>query len=262
MLIIDRRESGVPELLRPFGIEVCVTELEYGDCCFAGHGQHGDAVFGCERKKLSDLVNSMRDRRLSGFQLRGMFRSYDYVYLMAEGEYRPGPNGEILEMINPSRDYWRPFYKSGNLGDRGAVSYAQLTAYLTSLELISNVVVRRTRNAHETAAQYAALWHWSNDKSWDKHTSGDAVYAPPPNVNGVSRGGRVGMQVLREPNRVEKVAAQLAGIGDTRAVAAGKRFRSVRAMVNASRAEWCEVDGVAGKGADKIMASIEEEHNV
>lgn len=262
MVILDRREpEELATLVRRCGVEVAwPVDLEYGDACWTGNGPGGrEIVFGCERKKLSDLVNSMRDRRLSGHQLRGMRGAYDVCLLINEGLWRPGGNGEIEEWgwnRHTGKQAWVPFYKSGNVGDRGAVSYQQLMSFISTLELIGGIVVRRTHSPHETAAQYAALWHWANDKKWESHHSHDVVYAPSA-VMGNGRGGRVGMAAPREPTLCERMAMQITGI-DRRAEAVAKHFGSVRAMANADPVEWAEIDGIGMVTARRAVEAIKD----
>src|SRR5580692_10605470 len=255
MLLIDRRErNSLDKEISRLGVEVETTELEFGDCSFTGNGEAGPCVVGCERKRLTDLVNSMKNRRLSGHQLRGMWTAYDYCFLFAESVFRPGPGGEIEELVG--RD-WRPAYGSGA---GSAISYRQLTSYLTSLELCGNVIVRRTGSVRETAAQMAALWHWFNDKSWSQHHAHDQVYSKVPGVKkGHGSGwaephehsrewGRGRSAVLPNgeadhPSTLWLMAAQLPGI-DRRAEKVAAYFRTVRAMANADETDWEGIDGI------------------
>src|SRR5580704_11288745 len=115
-LLIDRRESLRPagrELithLRRYDLDLSLElELEYGDATFSGSGESGDSLIGIEHKRLSDLVAGMKDHRLSGHQLRGLWRLYDYVFLFVEGCWRPGPGGEIEE-LGPNG--WHTFISS------------------------------------------------------------------------------------------------------------------------------------------------------
>ena len=100
MIVLDRREPDELETyVRALGIE-CVkgeTELEFGDAMFSGNGPDGMCLIGFERKRLSDLLTSMRDRRLSGRQMRGCWERYDFVWIVSEGIYREGTGGEIEE---------------------------------------------------------------------------------------------------------------------------------------------------------------------
>lgn len=251
------------------GIGVVVERLEYGDCMFEGSGENGSCVVGVERKRLQDLVNSMVERRLSGSQLRGMYKTYDYIFLVAEGIWRRGKGGEIEELRGRE---WRPFFSAST---KRAVMYRQLAAYLTTLELRGGVRVRRTERASDTAALYVDLWHWFNDKDWAEHRSHDQIYTA---ISLPGARGKGGMQrvVQREPGVLWKMAAQLPGL-DRKAEGVADHFQSVRNMAlagldpsirrmvdewlernrKAAIKEWMRIPGV-GKGiAETAVQCIE-----
>lgn len=269
MMLIDRRERDfLDRELRRLDLDVEVTELEYADCAFPGNGESGECMVGCERKKLSDLVNSMKDRRLSGHQLRGMRRDYDYIFLFVESVFRPGRAGELEELRG--RD-WTPHFSQR---DRRAISYAQLISYLTSLELCGNVIVRRTSSTLETAQQLAALYRWFNDKRWADHHAHDQIYSRTPDVKkGHGSGwsephshnanwgrGRVGLVngSSDHPSTLWLMAAQLPGV-DRRAESVARHFRTVRAMANAQSADWMQIEGFGAKRAGAAVRAITEE---
>ncbi len=230
MIVIDRREGKgesdklVDELTK-LGVEAVVGELEYGDAAFSGSGEFGDAMIGVERKKLSDLINSMQKHRLSGHQLRGLWEHYDYVWLVTEGLWRPGPAGEIEEYMGNG---WRAFYSRS---DRHAVAYRQLDSYLNSLSLRSRsksgepVHVKRSSTMKETAAIYASLWH-GYQKPWEDHHAHDQVYAK--DILTGRANGRVGL-VQAKPTSAWMMAAQIPGV-DRKAEMVAKHFGSVREM--------------------------------
>lgn len=263
MLILDRREDGMEKELSRFDVEVCTTELDYADLRFTGHGEHGDAIVGCERKKLGDLIGCMKDRRLSGFQLRGLWQTHDYVYLITEGYWRPGPSGEIEHMVMRQGKFtWQPYYSPS---DRYAVSYQQLSAYLNSLSLRSRSIsgeplrVIRTAHARETAAQYVALYN-GFQKPWKDHHAHDQIYTPAVQANGNRRGGLVQATVTT----CWKWAAQLPGV-DRKAEMVANHFGSCREMVLAGLdpeikrtvMEWFEANPQAAVKAWQQIKSAE-----
>jgi ERCC4-type nuclease len=180
MILDDREPTSILDKLRSHGLEVSHTRLDSADCAWSGCGPDSTSVMiGVERKKLGDLINSMKDRRLSGRQLREMWQTYDYVFLTVEGVWRPGPGGEIEELRG--RD-WVPCFSRGY--GASMISYRQVTSYLTTLEMCGGVVVRRTSSEIETAAMWASLYHWWQ-KPWADHRSHDQLYHPVtlPNKN-------------------------------------------------------------------------------
>ena len=274
IVLDDRERDGIEQELRRYDVEVSVAHLDFADCMFAGNGPEGrEVMVGCERKRLSDLVNSMKDRRLSGLQLRGMAGAYDFSFLVVEAVWRPGAHGEIEELCGHK---WLPFYRQGRPSERTAVAYRQLISYLTSLELCGNIIVRRTGNAHETAATYVALHSWFNDKEWHQHHSHDQIYTNEPmptkahgsqwgethshDTEYVSLGrGRAGV-VLENPTTCWRMAAMLPGI-DRKAEVVAAHFKTARAMVNAGEKEWMGIDfgrrrdGKRNPGIGKITAA-------
>jgi ERCC4-type nuclease len=233
MLILDDREPrDLLEELKKQDIDVCQTRLEFGDCCFEGLGPSGSCLIGIERKRLSDLISSMRDKRLSGHQLRGMRISYEYLYLFVEGVWRPGGGGGVEELRG--RDF-RPVISA-----RKPASYRQVDNFLSGQELRGGVIVRRTGSVRETATQWADLYH-NFQKSWDKHNSHDAVYAPDPNEG--RKGGRVRFNTT-EATYCFKFAAQLPGIDHVIAQRVAEHFGSFWAASNAPVKEWLKIKGV------------------
>jgi hypothetical protein len=274
MLLIDRRENnGILKLVQRLDVDAMETELEYGDCCFSGSGPSGDCTVGIERKRVDDLINSMKDRRLSGHQIRGMRKAYDFLFLFIEGIWRPGA-GDVIEVcLNGG---WRTLY---GRADRRSVSYQQVMNYLTTLELRGGVVVRRTGGPQDTAVQYVSLWKWFQ-KGWQEHTSHDQVYTNTPakghgggwaevHEHDGKGGGRVGVSAAvngnGNPSTLLRSAMQLPGI-DSRARLVEERFGTLRDMTLAGLPaalrrqvdSWYAANPGAAEGVWRQMSGIGE----
>ncbi len=244
MIVLDDRK-GSGELLRffrPFDVMVAASRLEYGDACWPGNGPTGDCLIGLERKRITDLVQSMRDRRLSGHQLPGLVETYEFVYLVVEGYFRPGDHGELEE--RRGKNDWR------SLG----VMYREVDNHLSTLELKCGVIVRRTSTPQETVTLIVNLYKWWNDKTWDKHRSHRQVYAPTPEALVTSRKVRfVSPETMIRRKYgdsavlVWKMAAQIPGL-DAKAEKAAAYFRTVRRMANARVEDWIKA------GFGKVLA--------
>lgn len=243
MILLDRR-IGSKELLplfKPYGIEVELTELEFGDLCWSGNGPDNGVLVGVERKTIHDLISSMRSRRLSGHQLPGLLRTYDYVYLLVEGITRCGDKGELLT-----------YYKRGFIPVRSGsrpILYREVEHYFETLTHICGVTVVSTANDEQTVLWSVSAYKWWNDKRWDQHHAHKEIYAPPPKQKGGRVFGRSKIGI------VEKVAAQIVGI-DRRAFDVGKKFKTVRDMVNASEKDWEKVKGIGKVLAGKIYRQL------
>lgn len=243
MILLDDREDThrfLP-LFKPYGVDVDAAHLECGDFAFAGNGSSGDVMVGIERKTLTDLFNSMRERRLQGKQLPRMFNTYspEHIYLLVEGVWRPGANG-VLEVLD--RGGWH-----GYSFNRSGIQYGEIVNFLTSLTVLGNVKVLRSQSDMETAALVSWLYKWYA-KPYEQHKTLVDVYAPLPLV-------QTHKYCFREPTLVERVAAQLPGI-DSKARAVGKHFKTVKEMVNAKEKEWLAVDGVGKTIARKVKTAI------
>jgi ERCC4-type nuclease len=241
MLSLDDR-AGSGELERyftPYGIKVNKCRLEYGDLAWEGNGPNGDCMIVVERKRITDLIQSMESKRLSGHQLPGMAEMYDYCYLIVEGMWRPGKDGE-LEICNGtwSRGHGRP------------LQYRALDSYLMTLELKAGVIYRRTVTPQETVAMIVGAYRWWREKKWDEHESHRAVYAP-------ANGGR-GRRMTFRPRKIstaERICMQLPGI-DSKAKDVAAHFGSVERMMAASVKEWTGAPGVGKVGAKRIWEAL------
>jgi ERCC4-type nuclease len=240
LVLDDREDTALRRCLAIYDLSIEVAHLDFGDCSFEGSGPGNKPIMvGIERKRLPDLITSMTSRRLSGHQLHGMRDSYDYVYLLVEGLWRPDRTGgiEVFE------GQWRSMFSRG----RG-VNFRQLDSYLSSLEVMGRVIILRSAGTAESAALYASRYHWWQ-KPFDSHHSHDQLYTRNPAA--AEQPGKV-MFRSREPGVVEKVAAQLPGI-DRRAWDVGKRFKSVAEMVSATEQDWRTVPGIGKTIAKEVV---------
>jgi ERCC4-type nuclease len=253
MISIDHRTGSkeLAPLFLDFGIQAKTTTLEYGDFAFEGHGPHGRCAIVLERKVISDLVQSIQSRRLSGHQLPGMAEAYDYCYLLVEGVWRPGNAGE-LQMGQGSMTADGTWGGSwiGTHG-RQQLLYRSIDNYLATLELHAGVIYRRTLSPAETVHVIVDLYRWWNEKLWHEHSSHLGVYAPAVVKPGK---GRLNL-VRREPSLCEKWAMQLPHI-DKRAQLVAEHFHTARAMANATEEEWVEIKGIGKPTAKQVIGEI------
>lgn len=247
MLILDER-VGSKELLpyfKPYDVEVILGHLDFADCFFWINGPGKQCMVGCELKNISDLVSSMRSNRLSGHQLPGLLECYDYVVIIVQGIYKVGDDGELV--VLRGRDW-----VALRVGSK-PILWREVSNYLTTLEFKCGVIVKQTMGPKETVAYLVSLYHWGNDKEWDKHDSYQAIYAPTPESD-----SRRGSFTIKKVGLVEKVASQLTGI-DKKAFEVGKRFKSVREMVEADEKDWEGISGIGKKGAGRIVKELRGE---
>ena len=229
-ILLDDRETDMEPHLARFGLPVTVARLDFGDLAI----QSCDGrLIGYERKRLSDLINSMKDRRLSGFQLKGMYSLYDRVELVVEGVWRAGDGG-VIEIPNGRAGSWQTLYTQGY--DRTGISYRQVDSYLYSLTECGGVYVWRTGSTSETAHLYASRYHWWQ-KQYHLHKAHDVLFTNEPSAQ---RRGAITLH-QGDPNAVTLLAAQIPGL-DAKAWDVGKWFASPYAMVAADDKEWQRVE--------------------
>jgi ERCC4-type nuclease len=153
MVLVDQRTGSIE--LVPFlereGLTARITSLQFGDFAFDGRGP-GERLIavGIERKRIRDLLNSIRNGRFAGHQSIGLRSCYECIFLIVEGILRPHPQSGLLEELRG---------RSWVVCSEGQESwtYRALEAFLTTQELMAGIHVRRTRDEAETAAMVAHL---------------------------------------------------------------------------------------------------------
>jgi ERCC4-type nuclease len=233
----DREDPLVSDMLIRWGLPVSVVRLDFGDCVMQSRDGLSIAY---ERKRLSDMINSMLDRRLAGFQLSNMRRIYDRTEIVFEGLWRPGVGDgsiQIPQRVSGGKVQWVPYYYN-----RRGVSYRQLDGFIYTQYECAGVPCWRTQNAEETAMLYASRYEWWQ-KDYELHRSHDLIYTNNPSAQ---RRGSVTIH-QGQPNPVVMVAAQVPGI-DSKAWDVGRQFASVNEMVNASESDWCGIEWIDRKG--------------
>lgn len=240
MIYIDDRVGSKDLLpLMPKNSSV-LTRLEYGDSAFLGLGVDNTPVsIGVERKRLNDLLTSMTSGRLSGHQLPGLLSSYDIVYLIVEGLWRACPRSGILE--KPNARGWGPV----QLGSRTFMA-KEIWSYLNTLQILAGVYIWRSGTARATAQWITNLYHWWNSKPVDAHKSHTAPHIACAQL------------VNKKLSLVQRVAAELPGVGFGRSKAVANRFGSLLEMVMADEKAWRGIDGI-GKTLSKRI--VKEIHN-
>lgn len=239
MILVDRR-VGCPrgenrmELAEQFAAKLQpsrVEELQYGDVAWEGHtGQ----LVGVEIKKINDAVSSMLSGRLADHQLPGMLQLYDYCYLIVEGYYRCDPESGLIQGYRGGG--WRDI-----VSGRQRLTWQALDNWLTSIEALGGVRIRRTTTEAETVRTIQSLYGW-----WQKaeHRS-LKVFNTAADAAAISR-----------PGLVCRVAKELPMIGWERGIDVAKRFPTVRDLATADMESWLEIDGIGPGIAAKVWGAI------
>jgi hypothetical protein len=238
IIIDDREDTRLLNELSRFDIPIHTFRLEsvnaeghnvsMGDAVFAGSGPDGPVQIAFERKRLTDLVTCIKDRRLAR-QLKDMRSvcAYDRIYVVVEGIWKPSVNG-MVEVLNGD-GRWHPMFAAR--GGEG-ITYDQIDGFLQSI-CESGVVVHRTGNTQETAMFYISRYRWWQ-KPYHQHRAMDQLYSNDPNAQ------RRGKMIIHQgdPSPVCQVAAQFPGI-DAKAWSVAEQFKSIYELVTGhAMEEW------------------------
>lgn len=212
--------------------------MEYGDVAFVGNGPLGPIPIGLEHKSVADVLDCILSGRFAARQLPGLLDSYAHVWLMVEGAFRPGPQGEL-------------YVSRGRSGRFGPVPwghkewmYRHLQHWLLSIQIQGGCRVLVTRDKPDSAAAIKALFTWWTAKTWDQH---ETLHTLDHTLQ-----RRIGYR----PSYARKFASVLPGIGWERSAAVADKFKTIERMVLAPAEEWAEVDGVGIITARKAKNAI------
>lgn len=233
------------DMIRALGGMAMPVPLDIGDCCFSGVGADElPIVVAVERKKIGDLAQCVLDGRYLAQAQKSVSLGADVLVLVVEGIVRPNPDDGLLEIkvwgVDPRtlrrREFWRPV--------KPTTTYSRFDQYLTELDHLLGVMVKRTVDVRETAAVIKALWS-SFQRPPDGHQSLKTIYRPQPQ-----------RALLVKPSLVRRVASELPGIGWERSAAVAEQFRSVQEMVEASLDDWIGIEGIGPVTAGKVMTAL------
>ena len=238
MIHVDDRKGSV-HLAAPLearGLPVEILRMEFADIAFSGSGPSGPASIGIELKKLDDLIGSLTTKRFQAHQLPGMLSLYKFPILMVEGQYREASSGLIERGVEFGR-------RLNWLRHRSFLTFNQLEGMLFTLAFQTPFRVMKTRDTDHTVTEIARLYRWWQ-KPWASHDSHHAVVkATPASTSAELRD----TWFNRDRYFPECVALQVPGLGNKRAIAAAKHFKSARRMAWAGVKAWRDVEGVGPK---------------
>lgn len=234
-LYVDpRRGSG--DLLTPLkrlSLPAVPKRMKFGDFAFRGQGPSGEVRVGIEYKKLSDLTSCIIDKRLTGHQLPGLMRRYQYRYLLINATIRPSSTSG-LECFSLFRSR-----RGSELGafslTRSPITYPALQKYLFTLENLAGVRIRFVSCRADAIGYIAALYHWWQ-KPWATHGSHLALPAwedgtPGPEIE----------WLFRKHSKFRRMASSIPGIGFSRSISVVKKFRCPERAIRASETAWANL---------------------
>lgn len=241
MILVDYRigSADLQGYLHHWHVGCELVTLEYGDAAFAGNGPQGPITVGVEIKKVHDALNCMGDGRFAGHQLPGLLANYERIWLVIEGNYKPDFASGLLLMPGERR-------REAVTGARRYM-YRDLDNWLTSMEMLAGICVRRTGERVETARFVADLYGWWQ-KEWKDHHSTSIMHDDWRGQAGIGR--------IVKPNLIRRMAATLPGIGYQKSELVARRFQTADAMIEADVTDWMQIDGIGKKMAERIWNAL------
>lgn len=241
MILIDRRQ-GSGDLAKSWP-ESELADLRFGDVAILGVGPDGrGSTCGIELKKLTEIVGDITTGRFLGYQAPGLCRTYDTRWLVIEGEYSEGGDGDILV---PRRSKATGQFSRGPIAYGGGppVKAQTLMALICTLTQKAGIHVWMTRTPRQTldfCKQLATWWL----AGWDSHQSLETFYTPPSGL------------LQKEHSLLRLWLKELRGIGWKRSAEAEQQFDSAREMAISDWPAFAKVKGISESQAKKIVERI------
>lgn len=249
MIQVDHR-TGSRELLRSirsYGVDAELATNLDADFVWSGNAPDGPALILVERKVIADLLTSLRERRLDGFQIGNMLDITPYTYLVIEGSYRANYDGFVeiatVKPLEANKELliWRVAH--------GSHTWSSVQKQLESIAQLTGTRIIQTRDDQETAQWLAACHDWWQ-KSWDEHHTGSKLYTPRP-----TRGRQTASGLWRgkQASLTERWLHALPGL-DSKALKLAPYFPLPEHIV--TEHHWDRYDGIGRTGARRIMEAI------
>lgn len=246
MILFCSNLNNDQDMIKALGSCAIPASIKEGDAVFWGVGENESSIKVCvERKRLSDMVNSiLGGRYLSQVQAAHEAGFSVYALIIETGIIRSNPDDGMIDIlvwgISPRTgkraQLWQPLIP--------AISYSRFDQYLTELDWLVGVIVKRSQDVHETAAIIKALWV-NFQTAPSEHNSLKQIYKAPLNE-----------VLLVKPSLARRVASELPGIGWGRSGDVADKFHTVQEMVSADVKDWESIPGIGKVTALKAVAAL------
>jgi len=211
--------------------------LDGGDFFFSGEGPDQSTVLiGIERKRMRDMVNSVRGGRLSGEQLPKLM-SYDYQYIIFESRWKTDwVTGQLMEKWGRT---WEPVMS----GTRQIMGGLEMTSFLNDIRDHTPIQIIQTEEERQTVEVILSLAHsWS--RPWDKRHHHADIHRPDQYAT------------VEKASTVRRVAYALKDVAWERSLTVEAHFPNVEGMIHrTSQCGSCEktiCDPVTAKDWGKL----------
>jgi ERCC4-type nuclease len=214
----------------------------FTDCLFSGNGENNSSMLvAVERKKVQDITNCINTGRfMSQFQVCKEM-GCEVMVIIVEGRYQSNPLDGVLEVPG-----WDPEKKKRSWhAATPTMMYSRFDQYLTELDYLAGVIVKRSADVRETADVIKALYaNFQTPPS--QHGSLNKMFSAPQTIVELAR-----------PSLIRRMAKELSGIGWGKSKAVAAHFKTPKAMCNAGIKEWQKIDGIGKKIAAQVVHEIE-----
>lgn len=230
MIFYDYRlgSEHLGALLRERGVPAEKTNIKCGDVSF--YGTATQQTVGIEVKRISEILEMLKgDTRFVGGQLPGLADAYDAAFLVVQGCWRESMEGLVEVPIGKNR--WR--------SPKGIPVMARaLRRFLITLAVRGGLHRIDTFDARETAGWIADLYRWWNDKRLQDHGAHLSIDHVQKFRDSF---------LLKKPSWTREMMAKIPLIGWERSQDVQRKFRTIRQMANAEKADWMTISGI-GEG--------------
>ncbi len=214
--------------------------LHAGDFMFTGTGPDNDPVLiGVERKRMRDMVNSIRGGRLSGEQIPKLCR-YDYPYIIFESRWKTDwTTGQAMEKWGRN---WTPVFS----GTKQVITGLEINSYLNDVRDKTPIKILYSEDPRQTVDMVMSLaYSWS--KPWtDRHHHLD-LHRPAQYQN------------AEKASTVRRIAYALDGVGWEKSGAVEENFKTVEDMVQATVKDWERLPGFGKVLSRKVYGQLHGE---
>jgi ERCC4-type nuclease len=251
-------EVNDDDLYRALGSSAVRCPIEFGDCTFFGKWTDDvDIRVLVERKRIRDMGSSILTGRYMNQAQAAHEAGFDKLILIVEGDIRPDRDGSLMTKSSDREQTTR--FVSGKRKPRVThwytvepqISYGRFNEYLDELSLYCGILVKRSANVVETAAQIKSLWQLFQQPP-SKHGSLEVFYRQPPPR----------MALLSKPSLMRRIAAELPNVGWERSDAIERHFPTIVDMVNADEEDWLEIPGIGKKTAHDVIIELRAKRNI
>lgn len=210
--------------------------LHAGDFMFTGNGPDGPVLIGIERKRMKDMVSSIRLGRLSGEQIPKLL-NYDYPYIIFESRHKTDwVTGQLMEKWG--RD-WTPVFS----GSKQIITGLEVASYLNDVRDKTPINILYSEDPKQTVEAVLALAHsWS--KPWNERHHHTDIHRPARYAT------------VEKTSTLRRVLYALDGVGWEKSGAAEEVFSTVEDLVMASTSDLQRIPGFGKILSKKVYQQL------